>query len=165
MSGKFRIGYGYDVHQLVEGRKCIIGGVEIESKLGLLGHSDADVLSHAIADAVLGAAALKDIGFYFPPSDESCKDIDSQKIVQRAVEEARKKGYEVSNVDCTIIAETPKMLPHIDKMKTILAKSLGVEADDVGIKATTNEKMGWEGRKEGIGAHAVCLLMKTSNDA
>ncbi len=160
MSGKFRIGYGYDVHQLVEGRKCIIGGVEIESKLGLLGHSDADVLSHAIADAVLGAAALHDIGFYFPPSDASCKDIDSQKIVQRAVEEVGKLGYEVSNVDCTIIAETPKMLPHIDAMKKVLAKSLGVEPEDVGIKATTNEKMGWEGRREGIGAHAVCLLQK-----
>ncbi len=160
MSAKFRIGYGYDVHQLVEGRKCIIGGVEIESKLGLLGHSDADVLSHAIADALLGAAALRDIGFYFPPSDDSCKDIDSQKIVQRAVEEVGKLGYKVSNVDCTIIAETPKMLPHIDAMKKILAKSLGVEPEDVGIKATTNEKMGWEGRKEGIGAHAVCLLYK-----
>ncbi len=160
MSGNFRIGYGYDVHQLVEGRKCIIGGVEIESKLGLLGHSDADVLSHAIADAVLGAAALRDIGFYFPPTDDSCKDIDSQKIIQRAVEEAGKLGYKVSNVDCTIIAETPKMLPHIDAMKKILAKSLGVEPSDVGIKATTNEKMGWEGRREGIGAHAVCLLEK-----
>ena len=158
MSSKFRIGYGYDVHQLVEGRKCVIGGVEIESRLGLLGHSDADVLSHAIADAVLGAAALPDIGFFFPPSDPSCKDIDSQKIVMRAVAEAAKRGYKVGNVDCTIIAETPKMLPHIPAMKAVLARSLGIEPDDVGIKATTNEKMGWEGRKEGIGAHAVCLL-------
>lgn len=160
MSANFRIGYGYDVHQLVEGRKCIIGGVEIESKLGLLGHSDADVLSHAIADAVLGAGALRDIGFYFPPTDPSCENIDSQKIVQRAVAEVAKLGYKVGNVDCTIIAEAPKMLPHIDAMKNILAKSLGVEPQDVGIKATTNEKMGWEGRKEGIGAHAVCLLVK-----
>lgn len=160
MSGKFRIGYGYDVHQLVENRKCIIGGVEIESKLGLLGHSDADVLSHAIADAVLGAGALPDIGFFFPPSDASCEGIDSQKIIQRAVAEVAKLGYKVSNVDCTIIAEAPKMLPHIAKMKAILAKSLGVAPEDVGIKATTNEKMGWEGRKEGIGAHAVCLLEK-----
>ncbi len=160
MGGQFRIGHGYDVHQLVEGRKCIIGGVEIPNKLGLLGHSDADVLSHAIADSILGACALPDIGFFFPPSDDSCKDIDSQKIVQRAVAEAKKLGYKVGNVDCSIIAETPKMLPHIAKMKEILAASLGVETSDVGIKATTNEKMGWEGRKEGIGAHAVCLLEK-----
>lgn len=160
MGGQFRIGHGYDVHQLVEGRRCIIGGVEIPNKLGLLGHSDADVLSHAIADSILGACALPDIGFFFPPSDDSCKDIDSQKIVQRAVAEAKKLGYKVDNVDCSIIAETPKMLPHIAKMKEILAASLGVETSDVGIKATTNEKMGWEGRKEGIGAHAVCLLEK-----
>lgn len=160
MGGQFRIGHGYDVHQLVEGRKCIIGGVEIPNKLGLLGHSDADVLSHAIADSILGACALPDIGFFFPPSDDSCKDIDSQKIVQRAVAEAKILGYKVGNVDCSIIAETPKMLPHIAKMKEILAASLGVETSDVGIKATTNEKMGWEGRKEGIGAHAVCLLEK-----
>lgn len=156
---KFRIGHGYDVHQFAEGRRCVIGGVEIPSKLGLLGHSDADVLSHAIADAVLGAAALRDIGFYFPPSDPSCKDIDSQKIIQRAVAEVGKLGYKVSNVDCSIIAETPKILPHIDAMKKILAASLGVTEADVGIKATTNEKMGWEGRREGIGAHAVCLLV------
>lgn len=161
MSCQFRIGHGYDVHQLVEGRKCIIGGVEIESKLGLLGHSDADVLSHAIADAILGAAALNDIGFYFPPSDDSCKDIDSQKIVQRAVEEIGKLGYKVGNVDASIIAETPKILPHVKAMKEILAKSLGITPDDVGIKATTNEKMGWEGRREGIGAHAVCLIYKS----
>lgn len=160
MGGQFRIGHGYDVHQLVEGRRCIIGGVEIPNKLGLLGHSDADVLSHAIADSILGACALPDIGFFFPPSDDSCKDIDSQKIVQRAVAEAKKLGYKVGNVDCSIIAETPKMLPHIARMKEILAASLGVEMSDVGIKATTNEKMGWEGRKEGIGAHAVCLLEK-----
>ena len=161
MSCQFRIGHGYDVHQLVEGRKCVIGGVEIESKLGLLGHSDADVLSHAIADAILGAAALNDIGFYFPPSDDSCKDIDSQKIVQCAVEEIGKLGYKVGNVDASIIAETPKILPHVKAMKEILAKSLGITPDDVGIKATTNEKMGWEGRREGIGAHAVCLIYKS----
>lgn len=158
MAGQFRIGYGYDVHRLVEGRRCVIGGVEIESALGLLGHSDADVLSHAIADAVLGAAALPDIGFYFPPSDESCKDIDSQEIVKRAVAEIRKLGYKVSNVDSSVIAEAPKILPHVNAMREILAKSLGVEPSDIGIKATTNEKMGWEGRREGIGAHAVCLI-------
>lgn len=160
MGANFRIGHGYDVHKLVEGRRCVIGGVEIPSALGLLGHSDADVLSHAIADSILGAAALPDIGFFFPPSDDSCKDIDSQEIVKRAVAEIGKLGYRVVNVDSSLIAETPKMLPHIPAMKEVLARSLGVSPSDVGIKATTNEKMGWEGRKEGIGAHAVCLIEK-----
>lgn len=160
MGAKFRIGHGYDVHKLVEGRRCVVGGVEIPSALGLLGHSDADVLSHAIADSILGAAALPDIGFFFPPSDDSCKDIDSQEIVKRAVAEIGKLGYRVVNVDSSLIAETPKMLPHIPAMKEVLARSLGVFPEDVGIKATTNEKMGWEGRKEGIGAHAVCLIEK-----
>ena len=158
MGAKFRIGHGYDVHKLVEGRRCVVGGVEIPSALGLLGHSDADVLSHAIADSILGAAALPDIGFFFPPSDDSCKDIDSQEIVKRAVAEIGKFGYRV--VDSSLIAETPKMLPHIPAMKEVLARSLGVSPEDVGIKATTNEKMGWEGRKEGIGAYAVCLIEK-----
>ena len=148
------------MHKLVEGRRCVVGGVEIPSALGLLGHSDADVLSHAIADSILGAAALPDIGFFFPPSDDSCKDIDSQEIVKRAVAEIGKLGYRVVNVDSSLIAETPKMLPHIPAMKEVLARSLGVSPEDVGIKATTNEKMGWEGRKEGIGAHAVCLIEK-----
>ena len=160
MGAKFRIGHGYDVPKLVEGRRCVVGGVEIPSALGLLGHSDADVLSHAIADSILGAAALPDIGFFFPPSDDSCKDIDSQEIVKRAVAEIGKLGYRVVNVDSSLIAETPKMLPHIPAMKEVLARSLGVSPEDVGIKATTNEKMGWEGRKEGIGAHAVCLIEK-----
>ena len=160
MGAKFRIGHGYDVHKLVEGRRCVVGGVEIPSALGLLGHSDADVLSHAIADSILGAAALPDIGFFFPPSDDSCKDIDSQEIVKRAVAEIGKLGYRVVNVDSSLIAETPKMLPHIPAMKEVLARSLGVSPEDVGIKATTNEKMGWEGRKAGIGAHAVCLIEK-----
>lgn len=160
MGAKFRIGHGYDVHKLVEGRRCVVGGVEIPSALGLLGHSDADVLSHAIADSILGAAALPDIGFFFPPSDDSCKDINSQEIVKRAVAEIGKLGYRVVNVDSSLIAETPKMLPHIPAMKEVLARSLGVSPEDVGIKATTNEKMGWEGRKEGIGAHAVCLIEK-----
>lgn len=160
MTQQIRIGHGYDVHQFAEGRRCVIGGVEIPSKLGLLGHSDADVLSHAIADAILGAAALPDIGFFFPPKDDSCKDIDSQEIVKRAVAEIGKLGYKIGNVDASIIAETPRILPHVKAMKEVLAKSLGVTPDDVGIKATTNEKMGWEGRKEGIGAHAVCLIVK-----
>ncbi len=155
-----RIGHGYDVHQLVEGRDCIIGGVKIENKLGLLGHSDADVLSHAIADSILGAAALPDIGHFFPPSNPEFKDMDSQDIIKKAVEEIGKLGYKIGNVDASIIAETPKIAPHISAMKKVLSASLGVNEDCVGIKATTNEKMGWEGRKEGIGAHAVCLIIK-----
>lgn len=156
----FRIGHGYDVHRLVEGRKCIIGGVEIPSKLGLLGHSDADVLTHALADSILGALALPDIGFYFPPSDPTCEGIDSQEILKKAVSEAARLGYKVGNVDCSIIAETPKILPHVAAMKKVLAKSLGVSPEDVGVKATTNEKMGWEGDKQGIGVHAVSLLYR-----
>lgn len=158
MSCNFRIGHGYDVHRLVEGRKCIIGGVEIPSKLGLLGHSDADVLTHALADSILGALALPDIGFYFPPTDPNCEGIDSQEILKKAVAEAARLGYKVGNVDCSIIAETPKILPHVAAMKKVLAKSLGVSPEDVGVKATTNEKMGWEGDKQGIGVHAVSLL-------
>lgn len=160
MECNFRIGHGYDVHRLVEGRKCIIGGVEIPSKLGLLGHSDADVLTHALADSILGALALPDIGFYFPPSDPKCEGIDSQEILKKAVAEADRLGYKVANVDCSIIAETPKILPHVAAMKKVLAKSLGVSENDVGVKATTNEKMGWEGEKQGIGVHAVSLLCK-----
>lgn len=160
MECNFRIGHGYDVHRLVEGRKCIIGGVEIPSKLGLLGHSDADVLTHALADSILGALALPDIGFYFPPSDPNCEGIDSQEILKKAVAEADRLGYKVANVDCSIIAETPKILPHVAAMKKVLAKSLGVSESDVGVKATTNEKMGWEGEKRGIGVHAVSLLCK-----
>ena len=160
MECNFRIGHGYDVHRLVEGRKCIIGGVEIPSKLGLLGHSDADVLTHALADSILGALALPDIGFYFPPSDPNCEGIDSQEILKKAVAEADRLGYKVANVDCSIIAETPKILPHVAAMKKVLAKSLGVSENDVGVKATTNEKMGWEGEKQGIGVHAGSLLCK-----
>lgn len=160
MDCNFRIGHGYDVHRLVEGRKCIIGGVEIPSKLGLLGHSDADVLTHALADSILGALALPDIGFYFPPSDPTCEGIDSQEILKKAVSEAARLGYKVGNVDCSIIAETPKILPHVAAMKKVLAKSLGVSPEDVGVKATTNEKMGWEGDKQGIGVHAVSLLYR-----
>ncbi len=160
MSCNFRIGHGYDVHRLVEGRKCIIGGVEIPSKLGLLGHSDADVLTHALADSILGALALPDIGFYFPPTDPNCEGIDSQEILKKAVAEAARLGYKVGNVDCSIIAETPKILPHVAAMKKVLAKSLGVSPEDVGVKATTNEKMGWEGDKQGIGVHAVSLLYR-----
>lgn len=157
---KIRIGYGYDVHQLVEGRKCIIGGVEIQNKVGPLGHSDADVLSHAIADAILGAAALRDIGFYFPNTSKECEGMDSQDILRRCVLEIGKLGYKIVNIDSTLIAETPKLLPHIDAIKQTLANTLGLTPEDVGIKATTNEKMGWIGRREGLAAHAVCLIEK-----
>ncbi len=161
MSLEFRIGHGYDVHRFAQGRRCILGGVEIPCKEGgLLGHSDADVLSHAVADSILGAAALPDIGHYFPPSDDSCKDIDSQEIVKRAVFEIGKLGYKVGNIDATLIAEAPRILPYVRAMREVLANSLGISAEQVGIKATTNEKMGWEGRREGIGAHCVCLIVK-----
>lgn len=160
MNQKYRIGFGFDVHQLIEGRRCIIGGVQIENKLGILGHSDADVLSHAIADSILGAASLPDIGYYFPNTDNACKDMDSQDIIKRAVLEIGKLGYKIGNIDCTVISETPKIMPHIGAMKKVLSKSLQVEECDIGIKATTNEKMGFIGRKEGISAHAVCLITK-----
>ena len=159
MSG-FRIGHGYDVHRLTAGRKLILGGVDVPFERGLLGHSDADVLTHALADSILGALALPDIGFYFPPSDPNCEGIDSQEILKKAVAEADRLGYKVANVDCSIIAETPKIMPHVAAMKKVLAKSLGVSENDVGVKATTNEKMGWEGEKQGIGVHAVSLLCK-----
>ena len=118
------------------------------------------MLTHALADSILGALALPDIGFYFPPSDPNCEGIDSQEILKKAVAEADRLGYKVANVDCSIIAETPKILPHVAAMKKVLAKSLGVSENDVGVKATTNEKMGWEGEKQGIGVHAVSLLCK-----
>ena len=157
---KIRIGYGDDVPQLVEGRRCIIGGIEIQNKVGPLGHSDADVLSHAIADAILGAAALRDIGFYFPNTSKECEGMDSQDILRKCVEEIGKLGYKIVNIDTCLIAETPKLLPHIDTIKAKLASTLGLESSDIGIKATTNEKMGWIGRKEGLAAHAVCLIEK-----
>ena len=155
-----RIGHGYDAHRFAAGRPLILGGVTIPHERGLLGHSDADVLTHALADSILGALALPDIGFYFPPSDPNCEGIDSQEILKKAVAEADRLGYKVANVDCSIIAETPKILPHVAAMKKVLAKSLGVSENDVGVKATTNEKMGWEGEKQGIGVHAVSLLCK-----
>ena len=157
---KFRVGYGYDVHQLVEGRKCIIGGVEIPNKVGPLGHSDADVLSHAIADAILGAAALPDIGHFFPNTSKECEGMDSQDILRHAVAEIEKLGYKLVNIDSSLIAETPKLSPHLADIKRTLAKTLGIAPEDVGVKATTNEKMGWIGRKEGLAAHAVCLIEK-----
>ncbi len=154
----FRIGYGYDIHRLVEGRALILGGVNIPHAKGLDGHSDADCLTHALADAVLGALGLPDIGHFFPPTDDRFKGMDSQDILKKATEEASARGYEISNVDIGVIAEEPKIAKFIPQMKEILARSMNIAPEDVGIKATTHEKVGDLGRAVGIAASAVCLL-------
>ena len=154
----FRIGHGFDVHQLVLGRALIIGGVTIEYERGLLGHSDADVLLHAIADALLGAAGLGDIGKHFPDTDSRYKGIDSRELLRHVAMKISEAGYVVGNVDATIIAQMPKMAPHISTMVSNIAVDLGVESSQVNIKATTTEKLGFTGRGEGIAAEAVCLL-------
>lgn len=156
---KIKSGIGYDVHQFSEGRKCILGGVDIPHSVGLLGHSDADVLCHAIADAILGALGLPDIGFYFPPNDASIKGISSLKILERCRELANKKNGIIQNIDSTLIAEAPKILPHLDAMKQNIASALGMETEDIGIKATTNETMGFVGRNEGIAAMATTCIV------
>lgn len=153
-----RIGHGFDVHRLVENRKLILGGVEIEYEKGLLGHSDADVLVHALMDAILGAAGLGDIGKHFPDNDDSFKDISSLKLLKRVKDIITEKGYKLSNADVTVIAQRPKLLPFIPEMKSNIAKILEISEDRLNIKATTTEKLGFEGRGEGISAHAVCLL-------
>ena len=153
-----RIGQGFDVHQLAAGRKLIVGGVEIAHDKGLLGHSDADVLLHAICDALLGAAALGDIGMHFPDSDARYKGIDSRELLRAVAALLRSRGHRIVNVDATIIAEAPRMAPHIPAMVTHIAADLGIEARDVNVKATTTEKLGFAGRGEGIAAQAVCLI-------
>jgi 2-C-methyl-D-erythritol 2,4-cyclodiphosphate synthase len=153
-----RIGQGYDVHALVAGRKLIVGGVEIAHDKGLLGHSDADVLLHAVCDALLGAAALGDIGRHFPDSDPKYKGIDSRELLRHVAALVRAKGYRVCNVDATIIAEAPRMAPHIPKMVANIAADLGLDAAAVNVKATTTEKLGFTGRGEGIAAQAICLI-------
>ena len=153
-----RIGHGYDVHRLVEGRKLILGGVEVPHTLGLLGHSDADVLTHAVMDALLGAAALGDIGRHFPDIDPAYAGADSLKLLDHVVELLEKKGYQVGNVDATILAQKPKLAPYIEKMRDNLAARMKVEPDQVNVKATTEEKLGFTGAEEGIAAHAVALL-------
>ncbi len=153
-----RIGTGYDVHKLVEGRDLIIGGVKIEHTLGLLGHSDADVLLHAIADAVLGAAGLKDIGAHFPDTDPKYKGADSMKLLEQVRELVMDEGYVVGNVDATVIAQAPKLRPYIEQMEENVAKCLGIDVSQVNIKATTEEHLGFTGREEGISSQAVCLL-------
>lgn len=154
-----RIGQGFDAHQLVAGRKLIIGGVEIAYEKGLLGHSDADVLLHAICDALLGAAALGDIGKHFPDSDVRFKGVDSRALLRDVSALIKKQGFQVSNVDATIIAEAPRMAPHIAQMVRNIAADLSLPDEQVNVKATTTEKMGFTGRGEGIAAQAVCLLI------
>ncbi|MBP5617768.1 MAG: 2-C-methyl-D-erythritol 2,4-cyclodiphosphate synthase [Clostridia bacterium] len=153
-----RVGHGYDVHRLVEGRPLILGGVKIDHPLGLEGHSDADVLLHAICDALLGAAALGDIGLHFPDSDERYRGIDSRKLLARVAELLAEKGYAVANLDATVIAQAPKLRPYIGQMIEQIAAVLGIPADCVNVKATTEECLGFTGRKEGIAAHCVCLI-------
>ena len=155
---KLRIGHGYDVHKLVEGRKLILGGVEIEHETGLLGHSDADVLLHAISDALLGAAALGDIGKLFPDNDPKYKGADSLVLLRKVGVNLTAAGYKISNIDATVIAQAPKLSPHIRLMRTNIARALGIDASQVSVKATTEEGLGFSGEKLGIAAHAVCLI-------
>ena len=154
-----RIGNGYDIHRLVTGRRLILGGVEIPHELGLLGHSDADVLTHAIMDAMLGALSLGDIGHYFPPTDEKWAGADSLVLLSQVNKLVLDKGWRVGNIDSVVVAERPKLKPHITKMRDRIASILELRPDQIGIKATTNEKLGPEGREEGIAAYAVALLV------
>ena len=153
-----RIGHGYDVHRLVKGRELILGGVCIPYEKGLLGHSDADVLTHAIMDALLGAAALGDIGKHFPDSDPAYKGADSLKLAQHVSALLTQNGYCIGNIDATVIAQAPKLAPHIPAMRERIAEAFGVEVDRISVKATTEERLGFTGSGEGIAAHAVCLL-------
>lgn len=153
-----RIGHGYDVHRLVEERRLILGGVEVPHVLGLLGHSDADVLTHAVMDALLGAAGLRDIGRHFPDTDPAYAGADSLKLLDHVVELLEAQGWKVGNVDATILAQRPKLAPHLEQMRENLAARMKVEPGQVNVKATTEEKLGFTGAEEGIAAHAVCLL-------
>lgn len=157
-----RIGHGYDVHQLTSDRKLILGGVEIEYEKGLLGHSDADVLVHAIIDSLLGAAALGDIGTHFPDTDEKYKDADSLELLRHVCTLIAEKGYSVSNIDATVIAQAPKLKPFIPQMRKNIADTMQIDIDQINIKATTEEKLGFTGRKEGISAHSVALIFSRS---
>ena len=153
-----RIGHGYDVHKLVEGRDLILGGVKIDHHLGLLGHSDADVLLHAVSDALLGAAGLGDIGKHFPDTDPQYKGADSLELLRIVGQKVARKGYRVSNIDVTMIAQKPKLRPHIEAMEQNIAGALGIGTDRVNVKATTEERLGFTGTEEGMSCHAVCLL-------
>lgn len=157
---KIRTGLGYDVHRLVPGRKLWLGGIQIEHTLGLLGHSDADVLLHAVCDALLGAANLRDIGFHFPDTADEFENIDSKVLLKKTGELVAQKGYSIGNIDVTVCAERPKLNPHIPSMKQCIADVLQIDVDDVSIKATTTEKLGFVGREEGIAAYATVLIVK-----
>lgn len=163
MNPQFRIGFGYDVHEFAEKRKLILGGVEIPHTKGLLGHSDADVLLHAICDAMLGALALGDIGMHFPNSDEKYKDADSKKLLKHVDELIHANGYEVSNIDSTVLLQHPKLSPYVNEMRRAIADIVNLSVSQISIKATTTERLGFVGREEGCAAHAVVLLSKNEN--
>lgn len=156
----FRIGHGYDVHKLVEGRKLILGGVDIPHTTGLLGHSDADVLVHAVMDSMFGALALGDIGKHFPDTDEKYKGADSMKLLARVTEICRENGYVIGNIDATVIAQAPKLAPYIESMRKNIADVCGCDVSQISVKATTEEKLGFTGEKLGISAHSVCIMKK-----
>lgn len=153
-----RVGFGFDVHQLTEGRELWLGGIKLDHSKGALGHSDADVLLHAICDALLGAANMRDIGFHFPDTGSEFKNIDSKILLSRTAELLRKEGWQIGNIDCTLVMERPKIMPHVDQMKGAIATHAQITTDAISIKATTNEKMGFIGREEGVVAHAVALI-------
>ena len=154
-----RIGHGYDVHKLVTGRKLILGGVTIPHETGLLGHSDADVLAHAVSDALLGAAALGDIGGFFPDNDPKYQDADSIELLRQVCVELYDRGYAIENIDATVIAQAPKLKPYIEQMRKNLAQACEIKVNQISVKATTEEHLGFTGRKEGIAVHAVCLII------
>lgn len=155
-----RIGFGYDVHKLVEGKKLILGGIEIPHNKGLLGHSDADVLIHAIIDALFGAAAMKDIGFWFDDKNDKYKGIDSKILLKKTLDIISEKKYSITNIDSTITLQSPKLKPYIDQMRKSISETLEIDIDQVSVKATTSEHLGFEGRKEGVSAYAVVLISK-----
>lgn len=157
---KIRVGFGFDVHRLVEGRELWLGGIRLEHTMGLLGHSDADVLIHAVCDALLGAANMRDIGYHFSDNSEEFHNIDSKILLAKTVELIASRGYRVGNVDATVCAERPKLKPHIPAMQECMARVMGIDVDDVSIKATTTERLGFTGREEGISAYATVLIEK-----
>ena len=157
---KIRVGFGFDVHQLQAGKSFWLGGIQLNHTKGAVGHSDADVLIHAICDALLGAAGMRDIGFHFPNTSTEYKNIDSRILLTRVVDLLKKENYSIGNIDCTLVLENPKINPHIDKMKQTLAPILNLETNDISLKATTNETMGYVGREEGVCAYAVVLIQK-----
>lgn len=161
---KIRVGFGFDVHALVSGRELWIGGIKIEHEKGLLGHSDADVLIHAVCDALLGAANLRDIGYHFPDNAGEYKNIDSKILLAKTVALIREHGFEVGNIDATVCAERPRLNPHIPRMQEVMASVMGIDAEDLSVKATTTEKLGFTGREEGISAYATVLIQNKNSD-